>query len=108
MVHKRPDPDGVNKLVLHPRIQSIYAINPWHHAIPITCSLWNLVQAPNHLTVVSAFDGPLQKQVGCFNHRIFILVADKLKKENFTLVLKGHCIRQPKGQLPVHVTTTVH
>ena len=52
----------------------------------------------------------LQKQVGCFNHRVVTLVADKLETERlFTLVLvwKTNWIRQPKKQLPSfsYVTT---
>ena len=43
----------------------------------------------------------LQKQVGCFNHRVVTMVADKLKRmwldERFALEIR---IKQPKGQLP--------
>ena len=52
----------------------------------------------------------LQKQVGCFNHRVVTLVADYWRDsgdERFALVLMttvlmttGNCIRQPKTQLP--------
>ena len=49
----------------------------------------------------------LQKQVGCFNHRVVTLVADKLKKQWFTLVLKSNSMRQPKGQLSIPKQTTV-
>ena len=40
------------------------------------------------------------KQVGCFNHRVVTMVADKLQRQWFALVLETNCIRQPKGQLP--------
>ena len=42
----------------------------------------------------------LQKQVGCFNHRVVTMVADKLETERFTLVWETNWIRQPKKQLP--------
>ena len=42
----------------------------------------------------------LQKQVGCFNHRVVTLVADKLETERCTMVWKTNWIRQPKKQLP--------
>ena len=52
---------------------------------------------------------PLQKQIGCFNHRMVTLVADKLETERFTLVCKGNWIRQPKNQLPSSFDiTTIH
>ena len=44
----------------------------------------------------------LQKQVGCFNHRVVTLVAENWRDsgyESFTLVLKSNCIRQPKMPL---------
>ena len=51
----------------------------------------------------------LQKQVGCFNHRVVTLVADKLETERFTLVWKTNWIRQPKRKLPnCSDITTVH
>ena len=50
----------------------------------------------------------LQKQVGCCNHRVVTLVADKLVR----LVMKGllwysetDWIRQPKGSCPLPLTT---
>ena len=30
----------------------------------------------------------LEKQVGCFNHRVVTLVADKLETQKFTLIWK--------------------
>ena len=45
----------------------------------------------------------LQKQVGCFNHRVVTMVADKLKRHwlrGLLLVFKPKCIKQPNKQLP--------
>ena len=36
----------------------------------------------------SSYSNTLQKQVGCFSHRVVTLVADKLETERFTLVWK--------------------
>ena len=61
-------------------------------ALPII--LWEVSPIPiGHTPAV-------QKQVGCFNHRVVTLVADKLETERFTLVWKTKWIRQPKKQLP--------
>jgi len=45
--------------------------------------------------------GTLQKQVGCFNHKVVTLVANKLVwgvsvYKRFAVALKTNCIRQPK------------
>ena len=42
----------------------------------------------------------LQKQVGCFNHRVVTLVADKLERQWLPEVFFGmsNCIKQPKMQ----------
>ena len=53
----------------------------------------------------------LQKQVGCFNHRVVALVADKLERRGYepvALMLKTNCIRQPQSYFPVHLATTIH
>ena len=55
----------------------------------------------------------LQKQVGCFNHRVVALVADKLERQwslevCFDVELKTNCIRQPQSYFPVHLATTIH
>ena len=53
----------------------------------------------------------LQKQVGCFNHRVVALVADKLERQwllEVALMLKTNCTRQPQSYFPVHLATTIH
>ena len=55
----------------------------------------------------------LQKQVGCFNHRVVTLVADGLERQ--CMVMRGllwywRLIAQgnPRGSCPVHLTTTIY
>ena len=40
-----------------------------------------------------------QKQIGCFNHRVVTLVADKLKRQWLCIVYFTNCIRQPERKL---------
>ena len=66
-----------------------------------------------NITTLYSKDISLQKEVGCFNHRVVTLVADKLEvtvvvRARFALVLKTNCIRQPKKNCPAHLTTTIH
>ena len=44
-------------------------------------------------TITERNIGTLQKQVGCFNHRVVTLIADKLETERFTLVWKTNWIK---------------
>ena len=46
-----------------------------------------------------------QKQIGCFNHRVVTLVADKLKRQWLCIVYFANCIRQPERRLPRPSTT---
>ena len=46
-----------------------------------------------------------QKQIGCFNHRVVTLVADKLKRQWLCIVYFANCIRQPERKLPRPSTT---
>ena len=54
----------------------------------------------------------LQKQVGCFNHRVVTMVADKLERqwlwEVHSWYLKLIAQGNPIGSYPVHLTTTIH
>ena len=49
----------------------------------------------------------LQKPIGCFNHRVVTLVAEKLKRQWLCIVYFANCIRQPEWKLPDYLTTTI-
>ena len=57
-----------------------------------------------------------QKQIGCFNHTVVTLVADKLRRQWLCNVNFANCIRQPERKLPrpsteqdlVDIVTTDH
>ena len=42
----------------------------------------------------------IAKQIGCFNHRVVTLVADKLKKQWVCIMCIADCIRQLERKLP--------
>jgi len=46
-----------------------------------------------------------QKIIGCFNHRVVTLVADKLKRQRLCIVYFANCMRQPERKLPRPSTT---
>ena len=52
----------------------------------------------------------LQKQVGCFNHRVVTLVLYYIVAGETVVILvwKINCISNPSGSCPVHFTTTIH
>ena len=62
--------------------------------------LWNRNSEPtgceslHSQLVVLSTTASLQKQIGCFNHRVVTLVADKLKKQWLCIVYSADCIRQ--------------
>ena len=54
--------------------------------VPVTCGPWRAEIAKELLGLLipsqsEGIDTALQKQVGCFNHRVVTLVADKLERQ---------------------------
>ena len=73
------------------------------------CSVLTIIVKEIVLSLSAFTAHTLQKQIGCFNHRVVTLVAEELKRQWLCIVYFANSIRRTERKLPrpSHVTNHV-